>query len=91
MYVVFPLIYALAKLQRKNAILVHSPLFFIYKLFLCTPQGRAFFVRSVTLCKQQSPNSLNRCRCANLLFCLSFIARSRKLMSNKSRNFALTC
>ena len=25
MYVVFPLIYALAKLQRKNAILVHSP------------------------------------------------------------------
>ena len=37
MYVVFPLIYALAKLQRKNAILVHSPLFFIYKLFLCTP------------------------------------------------------
>ena len=32
MYVVFPLIYALAKLQRKNAILVHSPLFFIYGL-----------------------------------------------------------
>lgn len=70
MYVVFPLIYALAKLQRKNAILVHSPLFFIYKLFLYTPQGRAFFVRSVTLCKQQSPNSLNRCRCAQSPFLL---------------------
>lgn len=84
---VFPL-YIHAKLKRKNAILVHSPLFFIYKLFLYTPQGRAYFVRSVTLCKQQSPN---RCRCANFLFCLSFIARSCNFMSNKSSNFAPKC
>ena len=31
MYVVFPLIYALAKLRRKNAIFVHSSIF-IYRL-----------------------------------------------------------
>lgn len=35
MYVVFPLIYALAKLQRKNAILVHSPIFFYLWAIIC--------------------------------------------------------
>ena len=90
MYVGLSLIYTCKVTAKECNISALSIIFLFMGYYLCSPQGRAFFVRSATLCKQQSPNSLNRCRCANLLFCLSFIARSRKLMSNKSRNFALT-
>ena len=85
MYVVFPLIYALAKLRRKNAIFVHSSIF-IYRL-LSVYSLRLWFLRALcdsvwaTIAEQMFTISL-----FNL-----FIARSCNFMSNKSSNFAPKC